>query len=210
VPPPPPPPPPPPQPKRRRGWAAKLGIALAAVAGLVVIVAIVAVSTGLLHAYRAPSPSMEPTIHVGDHFLVARTSFPFSGPRRGDIIVFHPPLGSNSQECGVPSSPSDGHPCAQATRGRSPATFIKRIVAVPGDELSIRDNHVYLDGRPVAEPYVKKDTPCEELCNLPKPITIAPGHYFVLGDNRGASDDSRDWGPIDRDAIIGRFLFSYF
>jgi signal peptidase I len=182
---------------------------VAAVVGLLVLVVVVAATAGLLHAYRAPSPSMEPTIHTGEHFIVARTSFPFSAPHRGDIIVFHPPAGADSQDCGITGSPSDGHPCAAATPGRLSTTFVKRIVGMPGDRLSVRNNRVYVGRRELHEPYVKQDTPCDELCNLPKPITIAPGHYYVLGDNRGESDDSRDWGPIERGAIVGRFLFSY-
>jgi signal peptidase I len=188
---------------------ARAAIAVAAVLGVLVALAIVAVVTGVLHAYRAPSPSMEPTVHLGDHFLVGRMPFPFPGPHRGDIVVFHPPRGALDQQCGVVGSPSDGHPCAQATAGEAPVTFVKRIVGVPGDELFVRGNRVFVNGTALHEPYVKAGTPCGELCNLPKPIIVPRGGYYVLGDNRGESDDSRDWGPITRHSIIGRYLFSY-
>jgi signal peptidase I len=209
------PPPPPPPPRRETGRGAKLAIGLGVVVGLIVAVGVAAVATGTIRAFRAPSPSMEPTIHVGQHFLVARMSWPFSDPQRGDIVVFHPPAGADSQECGVPSQPDDGHPCSKPTPERSETSFIKRIVAMPGDELYIRGNHVYISHSGLDGPYKRQDepfinsSPCDELCNLPKPITVPPGHFYMLGDNRGASDDSRDWGPVPRSALIGRKFLTY-
>jgi signal peptidase I len=189
---------------------AKVGIGVGVVIGALVLVGVLAAATGFVHAYRAPSPSMEPTIHLGDHFLTARMTFPFGGPKRGDIVVFHPPRGADTQECGVPAAPADGHPCPRSTGGESPFNFIKRIVGMPGDELYVSGNRVYIDGKQLHEPYIKKGTPCDQLCNLRKPITVPSGQYYVLGDNRGLSDDSRDWGPITKKAMIGRYLFSYW
>lgn len=188
---------------------AKVAISAGAVVVLLVLVVIVGAVTGVLRTFRAPSPSMEPTIHTGAHFLVGRMSFPFSGPHRGDVIVFHPPPGALGPVCAAPESPEDGHPCPKAGGGTAPLNFIERIVGMPGDELFVRNNRVYVNGRKLREPYVKAGTPCDLLCNLPKPITIPPGQYYVMGDNRGESADSRIWGPITRGSMIGRYLFAY-
>jgi signal peptidase I len=204
------PPPPPPEPEGRGlGRVAKVAIAVGAVIGVLALVVVAAAVTGLIKTYRAPSPAMEPTIHIGDHFVVARMTWPFSGPGRGDIVVFHPPPGADTNECGVPSAPGDGHPCPRPVPGESSNTFVKRIVAVPGDRLAISDNRVVLNGKPLRETFIARGSPCGELCNLRKEITIPKGHYFVMGDNRGESSDSRVWGPVPRDAMVGRMLFGY-
>ena len=129
--------------------------------------------------------------------------------RRGDVVVLHPPTGaSTQQQCGVPSDPADGHPCARATRGVDlTMQFIKRVVAVGGDQIKVIANRTYIGGRAQAEPFINKGTPCDPpLCNLPRPITVPAGYYFVLGDNRGQSDDSRDWGPVPQSSIVGRVV----
>jgi signal peptidase I len=212
---PPPPPPPPASGWRGLGRGKKIGIAVATLFGLLFGLVVIANATGFLRTYRIPSPAMSPTIKVGDHILVAKMSFPFSGPHRGDIVVFYPPSGSETQQCGVPASPADGHPCASPTPGRSRNTFIKRIVALPGEWIKIENNRVLRapsEGGPfkqAKEPFIAPGTPCDQLCNLPKPIQVPDGHYYVLGDNRGESDDSRDWGPIPRSAMIGRRIVTY-
>jgi signal peptidase I len=193
----------------KRSLRAKLLVGLAVPVGLLILLVIAAVGAGFLRTYRIPSPAMSPTLQVGDHILVAKAQFPFSDLHRGDVITFHPPSGADTQQCGQPQSPTDGHPCPRPTPGQSRVTFIKRIVGVPGDSLSIRNNRVYVNGTALDEPFIKSGTPCGELCNLPKPIKIEPGYYYVLGDNRGESDDSRDWGPVPSKSIIGRKIFSY-
>ena len=210
-----PPPPPPPPERSKLGRGAKIGIGLGVFVVLLFVAAVVADVTKFLRTYRIPSPNMVPTLKVGDHILVAKMSFPFSGPHRGDIVVFYPPAGSNSQQCGVPASPADGHPCGRPTKGRSANTFIKRIVAVPGEWIKIENNRVYRARsqagpfKQAKEPFIAPGTPCGELCNLPKPIQVPPGHYYMLGDNRGESDDSRDWGPVPRKWLIGRKILTY-
>ena len=184
-------------------------VAVAIAAGVLFGLAVLASATGRIKTYRIPSPAMEPTLKIGDRILVARFGFPFgSKPERGDIVTFHPPAGADRAECGATGQPDDGHPCSKPTSGRSENTFVKRVVALPGDELFIRDNRAYVNGKPLGGPGIRT-SPCHELCNLPKPITVPPGHYYMLGDNRGESNDSRDWGPVPEDALVGRTALTY-
>jgi signal peptidase I len=157
---------------------------------------------GNTKTYEIPSEAMEPTLSVGDEIDVDLNAYSDSTPEVGDIVVFHPPAGAdNGTECGEP------HPFEQAcevpTEDLSSQDFLKRVAALPGDELSIEDGFVVLNGERQDEPFV---APCGNggACNLPKTITIPSDHYFMLGDNRGASDDSRYWGPVPLEAIEGR------
>jgi signal peptidase I len=185
-------------------------------AGAVCVVAMVLSVAGCgsskgLHTklYRIPSPAMEPTYKIGDHVVANLDAYKSATPKVGDVLIFHPPMGASQQHCGVPSSPADGHPCAKPAGGPDEnVQFIKRVVAVPGDQVSIRGNRTFLNGRRQDEAFIKA-SPCDILCNLPKTITIPPGHYFMLGDNRGESADSRVWGPVAADDLIGRKLFGY-
>jgi signal peptidase I len=159
---------------------------------------------------------MSPTYNVGDNIRVDVDAYSSATPSRGDVIVFHPPRGADPAVdlCGAPSEPADGHPCGRPTRGRSTSIFIKRIVAVPGDWIEIRNGRVYLAKtgkgpfQQQHEPFVKadpNDTNCS-LCNLRKPIRVGSGYYFTAGDNRAASDDSRHWGPVPLGSIIGKVI----
>jgi signal peptidase I len=185
---------------------------------LIEFVVIIAVALGLavgiqaflIKPFRIPSPSMVPTLDVGQRVLVNRLGTHFGDPHRGDIVVFKPPAGADSHQCGIASEPADGHPCGQPTATRSPNNFIKRVIGLPGDHLFVRGNRAYINGKPLTEPYVNKSTTCDQLCNLPKEITIPPGHFFMMGDNRGESDDSRDWGPVPKSWIIGHAFFTYW
>jgi signal peptidase I len=87
--------------------------------------------------------------------------------------------------------------------------FVHRVVAVGGDRLSVRDGRVYLDGVRQREPWVRPDRECAS-CNLPREVTVPAGHYFVMGDNRGGAADSRDWGPVPADWVIGKARFRYW
>jgi signal peptidase I len=180
------------------------------------LVVIVALAIGLalliqafvVKPYQIPSPSMEPTLDVGQRVLVNRVTYHFRDPRSGDIVVFHPPAGAeNGQECGVQRPARE--PCPKPTREESDTNFIKRIVAEPGDRLSIHNGHPVVNGVEAKEGFIR---PCGGggTCNLPHAITIPPDHYFMMGDNRGSSDDSRFWGPIPRSWIIGQAFFTYW
>ncbi len=185
---------------------------------LVEFVVIIAVALGLaigiqaflIKPFRIPSPSMVPTLEVGQRVLVNRIGTHFGDPDRGDVVVFKPPAGADDHRCGIPSQPADGHPCARPTEERSEHNFIKRVIGLPGDTIAVRNNRAYVNGKPLDEPYVNKSTSCDELCNLPKPIEVPPGHFFMMGDNRGESDDSRDWGPIPKKWIVGDAFFTYW
>jgi len=181
---------------------------------LAVIVALalglaLAIQAWIVKPYQIPSESMEPTLDVGQRVLVNRFIYDIHDPHIGDIIVFHPPAGAdNGTECGVPHPPDEA--CPQPTKGESSQNFIKRIVAGPGDKLSIKNGHPVVNGvEKTDEPYI---IPCGSAgaCNLPKTITIPPGMYFMMGDNRGASDDSRFWGPVPKEWIIGEAFATYW
>jgi signal peptidase I len=163
----------------------------------------------LVKPFRIPSPSMVPTLEVGQRVLVNRIGTHFGDPDRGDVVVFKPPQGANTGRCGVEKTNLQA--CPQPTKEQAKENFIKRVVGLPGDELFVKNNRVYIDGKALDEPYVNKaDSTCDRLCNLEEPITVPPGHFFMMGDNRGASDDSRQWGPVPEDWIIGDAFFTYW
>jgi len=175
---------------------------------------IVAVALGLalgiqafiVKPFRIPSESMVPTLEIGQRVLVDRVSFRFSDPDRGDIIVFKPPAGQPSV-CGV-ERPSD-EPCPEGTPERSDTNFIKRVVGLPGDRLKVIEGSVYINGKRQNEPFARLDANCAT-CNLPREITIPKGEYYMMGDNRGESADSREWGPVPKKWIIGKAFMTYW
>jgi signal peptidase I len=179
---------------------------------MIVVVALglaLGIQAFLVKPYRIPSESMVPTLEVGQRVLVNRIGARFSDPQVGDIVVFHPPAGAEqSNECGGgPPPPSQA--CATPTDDRADVNFIKRVVAGPGDRLAIRGGHVILNGKRQSEPFIE---PCGggEACDLPREIKVPADHYFMMGDNRGSSDDSRFWGPVPRDWIIGEAFATYW
>jgi signal peptidase I len=190
-------------------------------------VIIVAMAVGLalgiqafvVKPYQIPSESMEPTLDVGQRILVNRFLYRFSDPDIGDIVVFHPPQGADNggMQCGVPTPTSQ--PCPQPTKGESDQNFVKRIVAGPGDTLSVQDGHPVVNGEIADnEDFIREcrsDAPSgnrggDGKCNFPDTITIPDDHYFMMGDNRGQSTDSRYWGPVPKDWIIGKAFATYW
>jgi signal peptidase I len=182
---------------------------------LIELVTIVAVALGLalgiqaflVKPFRIPSESMVPTLQIGQRVLVDRVSFRFGDPDRGDIVVFKPPAGAEGNACGVRHS-SDAA-CPRPSEGRSDTNFIKRVVAVPGDRLKVMDGAVYIDGKRQNEEFARLSRDCG-ICDLPREITIPEDHYFMMGDNRGASADSREWGPVPKKWIIGKAFMTYW
>jgi signal peptidase I len=147
---------------------------IAVVGGAFVIA--VLVRALLLQAFYIPSPSMVPTLHVNDRVLVNKLSYDFHDVRRGDIIVFKSPQVVAEKD------------------------LIKRVIGLPGDTVETRDGEIVVNDEILKEPYLPRDVgtgPMEK-------VTVPPGHYWVMGDNRGNSSDSRVFGPIPKSSIIGR------
>ena len=145
--------------------------------------------------YRIPSASMTNTLKIGDRVLVNRVVYHLRKPHRGDIVVF--------------SSP----------RAAGGITLIKRIIGLPGETISLKGGAVYINGRRLNESYVRKVNgaalPTEPFSDgrtwsLAQPYTVKADQYFVMGDNREESDDSRDWGPILKSELIGVAFFKYW
>ncbi len=186
---------------------------------LLELVLIVAVALGLalgiqaflVKPYRIPSESMVPTLQINQRVLVNRIGNNFSDPKIGDVMVFHPPEGAtsgNGGQCGIEVS---GTLCPKPTADKADVNFIKRVVGEPGDTIRVVDGHVVRNGKRANEPFVN-NTAClgADNCTFRGEIKIPPDHYFMMGDNRGASDDSRFWGPVPRDWFIGGAFATYW
>ena len=151
-----------------------------------VILAVVAVAVALLiqaflvKPYRIPSASMENTLLIGDRVLVDRVSWRFSQPQRVDIVVFHSPV--------------------------EQPVLIKRIIGMPGDVISLSEGAVYINGKPEPSEPFSNGLPW----SLQQPFKVPAGSYFLMGDNRTDSGDSRDFGPIARDQFVGRAFARYW
>lgn len=196
---------------------------LRSVAELVVIVATalffaLAIQAYAVKPYVIPSTSMEPTLVVGQRLLVDRFSHRIGGaPKLNDITVFMPPPSAEHDggQCAIagegPSyagGAASRRSCSRATPGEGPNAFVKRVVGLPGDVIAVRGGRVVRNGRLAKEPFA---APCGggRECDL-HAIVVPPGHYFLMGDNRGNSDDSRYWGPVARDRIIGKAVVTYW
>jgi signal peptidase I len=158
-----------------------------------VVAAFLLIQGTLVQARVIPTGSMEQTLLIGDHLLVSRFGYdaevPFTGlhlplwrdPQRGQMIVFRAPVGAGSD-------------------------YVKRVIAIPDDTVEIRRGTVWLNGRPLAEPYRNGSPDPQEDFG---PVTVPAESYFVLGDNRGNSYDSRYWGYVPRGAVVGAPLVIY-
>ena len=148
---------------------------------VVVAAAIFFGSRTVVQGREVLGPSMQPTYHTGQRLFVLR--YFFHDPNQGDIVVFHPPVPSKDD-------------------------YIKRVVGGPGDHIAVKDGRVAVNGLLLNEPYLNGvRTPCAgRWCDL----TLGPDEYFVMGDNRPASSDSRAWGPVTKDQIVGRAWLLYY
>jgi signal peptidase I len=177
---------------------------------IVIVMVVLLIRAFVAQAYNIPSGSMKPTLLVGDFILVNKLVYRFSEPQRGDIVVFKYPIDPNID-------------------------FIKRIVALPGEEVEVRNNQVFINGKPLPLIEVNREEEngvrkviYEEV--LPEgikhkvqfyedfpfskrdfgPVVVPPNHYFVMGDNRDNSEDSRYWGFLPRENIVGKAFVIYF
>jgi signal peptidase I len=181
---------------------------LAVVRETVVLVALavllaVVFKTFLVAAFYIPSGSMESTLNVSDRVLVEKVSYRFGDVKRGDVVVFvHEEPGF---EAPGPSNPVAGFfsSLGQAVGVVKPSDrdFIKRVVGLPGDTITCRGGKVFRNGDEVTEAYLDEGTVTD---NCKQTTTVPPGELFVMGDNRGNSQDSRFFGPIRREDVVGR------
>jgi signal peptidase I len=167
------------------------------------IAIVLAIKAWVVNPYRIPSSSMEPTLHCAkpangcearfsDRVLANRFIYHFREPRRGEIVVFETP------------------PAARARCGAG-GTFVKRLIGLPGERLELRTeggfSFVYIDGKKLAEPYLlqgRRDS------GGPETFTIPEGQFFMMGDNRSQSCDSREWGTVPRANLIGKVFATYW
>jgi signal peptidase I len=186
------------------GSALELVVTVAVAVGLALLI-----QAFLVKPYKIPSGSMIPTLAIGQRILVNRLG---THPGLGDIVVFHPPTGADPIEavCGdSKEGVGDPQPCDQPTSAESTQTFVKRVVGLPGDTLMIRQGHVYRDGVEERGSYVQS-CPTTADCTFTKSIRVPTGDYYMMGDNRGISDDSRFWGPVPQKWIIGEAFATYW
>jgi signal peptidase I len=146
--------------------------------------------------YRIPSPSMERTLHIGDRVLAVRFLYHFENPHRGDIIVFHPN--------GIGDTALYGDHVASVT-------YIKRLIGLPGEWVQASNGKVQICTGPAGQGCRTLNEPYVSSTQVKfSPIHVPAGHYFMMGDNRQFSDDSRDWGSITKKQIIGRAFMIYW
>ncbi len=154
---------------------------------IISIVLSLLVKTYVAEARFIPSESMLPTLKIGDHLIIDKISYEIKGIgdiQRGDIVVFDPPASANS---------------------KNEIPFIKRIIGLPGETLSIKNGTVYINGEPLDEPYILEKPRVDF-----KPFIIPDNTIFLMGDNRNNSFDSRYWGPLPIENIIGKAEFRYY
>jgi signal peptidase I len=159
--------------------------------GLPIVIAIVlalVLRAYVIGTFSIPSGSMTPTLQIGDRIVVDKLSLHMGGVHRGDIIVFHR---TEAVLCGRPAE----------------SYLVKRVIGLPGDHLSSHGNTVLVDGKPLAEPWLPANDPLETPV---KPVTVPAGEYYVMGDDRGNSCDSRYWGEVPRSNIVGRVVARYW
>lgn len=158
----------------------------------VVVLGTVVLRTFVVQSFYIPSGSMLPTLQIGDRIIVDKLSYRLHDPQRGDIVVFsRPPLEDQAY-----------------------ADLVKRVIGLPGETISSENGNVYINGKRLVEPWLPTGSQSytgalaggddHPQFDLPGPVKIPPGEYYVMGDNRKDSEDSRFFGPIPRSLIVGR------
>lgn len=141
----------------------------------------------VLQPHKIKGASMEPNFPDGEYLLTDKVTYRFNEPQRGDVVVFKAPVGEGDE-------------------------FIKRIIGLPGEKVTLKSNHIYINGKPLEESYLDKNLQTSGGFFLSEgaTITVPEGKYFVLGDNRPHSSDSRSWGVIEKKVITGRAWLIYW
>ena len=177
--------------KRRRSWRRTLTETVITLVVAVLLAGLV--RTYAFQTFYIPSSSMVPTLGVYDRILVQKAFFTWRDVREGDIVVFsHPPL----DHCG----PQQGD-------------VVKRVIALPGQTIYSSGNSIYVNGRLLAEPYLPRYDPLGPPvphASSQHPYRVPPGEFYVLGDNRAISCDSRYWGPVKGSSIIGKVVLVWW
>jgi signal peptidase I len=169
---------------------------------LAALVVAVVIKTFLVQPFYIPSGSMIPTLLVDDRVMVSKISYLWSEPERGDVVVFENPYAPELDES-FPESVVRVTLEALGIRTSANDDLIKRVVALGGETVEVRDNRLIIDGVPLDEPYLQ---PGVAMANF-GPRTIADNEIFLLGDNRNESSDGRVFGPVPRDDVIGKAVF---
>ncbi len=160
------------------------------------LIVAVLVKSFLIQVFWIPSGSMEETLEIGDRVIVNKLAYRIGDPGRGDVVVFEP---ETSEEESVVTKVSRN--LLESIGLRTPESdLIKRIIGLPGDTIEIKDNQIHINGSPLDEPYLR---PNIRMNNF-GPEVVPEGSYFVMGDNRSSSRDSRVFGPIEGSRIVGR------
>ncbi|MGH2698573.1 MAG: signal peptidase I [Actinomycetota bacterium] len=166
------------------------------------------IKTFVLQAFYIPSGSMLPTLEIGERILVEKVTYRFGGPGRGDVVVFE-----RSLDPSVPSPHEDDSVVEDVVNAfkslfgfptGGEQDYVKRVMAVGGDIIEGRNGVVYVNHEPVDEPYLPRGVVTTDF----RPQRVPDGQIFVLGDNRGSSDDSRNFGPVPDDEVVGRAFIS--
>lgn len=183
-----------PQRRRRRWQRWRRAVAEAVIAVLVALLLAGLVRTFVFQTFWIPSSSMVPTLGVYDRILVQKAFFTWHDVHEGDIVVFsHPPL----DHCG----------------GAQEDDLVKRVIALPGQTIYSSGDSIYVDGKLLAEPYLPRYDPLGPPvpgASSQHPYRVPPGEFYVLGDNRAISCDSRYWGPIKGSSIIGKVVLVWW
>lgn len=170
---------------RRRRWRVLVETAVIVAAALLLAGL---VRTFAFQVFWIPSTSMVPALDKGDRIVVQKMFFSPGDVREGDIVVFsHPPL----DECG----------------GSQEDDLVKRVIALPGQTIYSQGNTIYINGKPLAEPYLPSYDPLgRPIASKQHPYKVPTGDFYVMGDNREISCDSRYWGPITGSSIVGKVI----
>lgn len=147
----------------------------------------------LMQPHQVSGLSMFPNFHDKEYILTDKVSYKFGEPKRGDVVVFRAP------------------PAANCPKGTG-CDFIKRVIALPGETIEIRNQKFYINNQELPEPYIPPENALAPNAYLKEgiPVTLQDDQYIVIGDNRPHSSDSRVWGPIGKENIVGKGFFRYW